>query len=232
MKHREDEILYCTVMKIEGTTVFVECEGGEQGSIVLSEVAAGRIRNLRKHVSVNRKIVCKVLKVCSDHYELSLRRVTSRERDEVLERVKKERALSSVLKVVGEDSGKILLKIKEKYGILEFLEKAKGEVKVFEEFLNKEKAAKVFEIFSEKEGKEKKVEGRFKLSTLEGGGVEDLKEILDVDVDVHYLGSSKFSISASAKDFKEANEKLEAALEEIKKRAEKKKAVFELVKGK
>ena len=41
------------------------------------------------------------------------------------------------------------------------------------------------------------------------------------DIEIHYLGSSKFSLSAKAKDYKSANTIMEKAIEEITKNAKK-----------
>lgn len=80
------DILICAVEKIAGTTVFVEIEGSDKrGTIILSEIAAGRIRNLRDYVVPKKTIVCKVLRVSKDHVELSLRRVKEKEKKEILE---------------------------------------------------------------------------------------------------------------------------------------------------
>ena len=99
--------------------------------------------------------------------------------------------------------------------------------------MSKEKAERVFQIVCEKEGKEKKAVGKFILRTYSESGVKVIKEILDIkDAEIRYLGSSKFSISVSGKDFKEANNKLVNVLEEIEKRAKEKKAVFEVKKEK
>jgi len=226
---REDDVVFCTVKKIEGTTVFLKLEGGDEGSMVLSEVAAGRIRNLREYVSINKKIVCKVLRLSSGHIELSLRRVTAKERDEVLERYKKEKALSNILRAAGEKPEPVIAAIKAKYEFMDFFESAIEDKKIFEEFLSADKAAKVFEILTEKEAREKTVERKFKLMSLAGDGVLRLQEVLDVDYEIHYLGSSSFSVSASAKDFKDANARLDAALEVISERAKKKDVKFAVV---
>ena len=53
------DIVLCTVDRIIGTTVFVGIEGNGEGSIVTSEIAPGRIRNLRDYVVPKKKIVCK-----------------------------------------------------------------------------------------------------------------------------------------------------------------------------
>ncbi len=43
---KEDDIVMCAVKKIEGTAVFVQIENNGEGSIVMSEIAAGSIRNI------------------------------------------------------------------------------------------------------------------------------------------------------------------------------------------
>jgi len=111
MKLKEDDIVLCKVKKIEKTSVFLDIEDNGEGSMMMSEVAAGRIRNLRNYVSLNKQVVCKVLKISGDHIELSLRRVTSREKEEVLERYRDGRALSAMLKSIGEDAEKVIGKI-------------------------------------------------------------------------------------------------------------------------
>ncbi len=232
MNLKEEDVVFCTVKKIDGTTVFLEIEDCSlQGTMMLSEVAAGRIRNLRQYVSPNRKVVCKVLKVNSDHVELSLRRVTAKERTEMLDRHKKERALRSMLEVVKENADSVIARIKESYNISEFFEELRESPKILEEFIGQANAEKVFKIVSEKSGSMKTVAGKFVLKSFSENGVEDIKEILNLEnCDVKYLGSSKFSISVSGKDFKEANQTLEDLMKEIEDRAKKKKAVFEVLK--
>jgi translation initiation factor 2 alpha subunit (eIF-2alpha) len=51
------EIVMCTVDRIVGTIVFVKIDGNGEGSIILSEIAPGRIRNLRDNVVPKKRIV-------------------------------------------------------------------------------------------------------------------------------------------------------------------------------
>ena len=74
------EIVMCTVDRIVGTIVFVKIDGNGEGSIILSEIAPGRIRNLRDYVVPKKRIVCKILRISGDRIDLSLRRVTQKER--------------------------------------------------------------------------------------------------------------------------------------------------------
>ena len=60
----EGEIVLCTVIKIMGTTVFVHLDDyNREGVVSTSEVAPGRIRNIRDYVTINKKIVCKILRI-------------------------------------------------------------------------------------------------------------------------------------------------------------------------
>ena len=91
MNLEEGEIVSCVVDRIVGTIVFVKISGNGEGSIILSEIAPGRIRNLRNYVVPKKKIVCKILKIGdSGNIYLSLRRVTQKEKKEVLEQEKQE----------------------------------------------------------------------------------------------------------------------------------------------
>ena len=227
---KEDEIVMCTVRDIQGTTVFVEIENNGQGTLAMSEVAAGRIRNLREHVLPNKKIVCKVLKINEDgHAQLSLRRVTGKEREKVEEQYKRERTLKTLLKATITDSEKVIAAIKEKYSLGDFFDEAKDNPSLLEKFMKKEEAQRLATLITEKEEREKTVKKIFILKTMAESGLEEIKKMLAIpEVVIHYLGSSQFSISAKGKDFKEAEHKIDTALMEIEKRAKDKKATFEL----
>lgn len=233
MSVKEDDVVFCKVTKIDGTSVFLEIDGeSKQGSMTLSEVAAGRIRNLKKFVSPGRMVVCKVLRVLPDYVELSLRRVTTKEREELLESHKRERAFWNMLEVVGEEPQKIISEIKKEYNFIDFFDEAREDKKVLETFLSKEKAQKVFEILAEKSEREKIVNKKIVVKSFSENGINDLREILKVEAEVHYLGNSTFSISISGKDFKEANLKLDEILKDIEKRVKDRKAVLEIKKEK
>jgi len=87
---QEDEIVLCKVARIEFTSVFVELlEYKHTGLVHISEIAPGRIRNIRDYVSVGRQIVCLILRVDSrtNNISLSLRRVNTHQRTEKLEQL-------------------------------------------------------------------------------------------------------------------------------------------------
>ena len=84
------DVVLCTVDRIVGTTVFVMIGDNNrtEGSIIVSEISPGRIRNLRDFVTPKKKIVCKIIRINQGNIELSLRRVTSKEKKEVIDNYK------------------------------------------------------------------------------------------------------------------------------------------------
>lgn len=230
MEIKESDIVMCTVIKIEGTTIYLNIEGNGEGTMSLPEVAAGRIRNLREYVSPNKKVVCKVLKITKDHIELSLRRVTAKERDEMKALYQKERTLFGMLKASVKNPKEVLEKIKENYDIATFAEEARADISILLKLVAKEEVPVLEKILAEKREKEKIVKRELVIKSLSSAGIEDIKFVLQSakNVDIHYLGSSRFSISASGKNFKEAESKMEKALSEIQKRAKEKRAFLEV----
>ncbi|MEI6731487.1 MAG: hypothetical protein WCK90_02280 [archaeon] len=229
MELRENDVVMCTVKKIEGTTVFLDVEGYGEASMVMSEVAAGRIRNLREYVSPNKKIVCKVLKIQNDHAQMSLRRVTGKEKEMIQEKFKKEKTFLGMLKAITKEPESIISKIKEKYDLAEFFDKAREDTKMVAEFFQKTEAELLAKLLTEKKDKEKTAKKIITLRSDSESGIEDLKSILTFEgVEIAYLGSSQFSISATAKEFKNANAKVDQTIAEIQKRAKDKHATFEI----
>ena len=106
----EGDIVLCTVKSIVGTSVFVHIEGDGEGTIVTSEIAPGRIRNIRDYVVPGKKIACKVLRIDDrNNIYLSLRRVTSKERNEIAEKFEKEKEYQSIIKAVVKEKSVIII---------------------------------------------------------------------------------------------------------------------------
>lgn len=228
---KEDEIVLCTVTRIEGTTVFVQIEGSNiLGTITFSEIAPGRIRNIREYVVVNKKIVCKILRTLGDHAELSLRRVTSGERDAVMLAYKQELVLTKVLKAILKDkTPQVLEKIKEKHDITTFLDEARQNPSLWEKVLGKKEAQEIQSIIGEKIDTEKEAKTEIKISSHSESGLLDIQQALKTDkAEIRYLGSSRFSVSVKAKDYKTANHSLDQVLENLKSNAKKHNAKMEI----
>jgi translation initiation factor 2 alpha subunit (eIF-2alpha) len=233
MEVKEDDVVMCTVRRIEGTSVFLDVEGDGTGSMTMSEVAAGRIRNLRDYITINKKIVCKVLKIVNGHPQLSLRRVTGKEREEIVERHKKERALSVLLKNVVKNFESVLESIRKDYDLCDYYDEIRENPSSLDKYLEKEESLKIGKILSEKKDRDKISKKEIVIKSYSEEGLDEIKEALNVEgVDIKYLGSSVFSISSTGKDFREANLKVDSAIEEIERRARDKKLFFEIKKAK
>jgi len=226
---KEDDIVLCTVKKIEGATVFLDIENDGEGSMVMSEVAAGRIRNLREYVFPNKKIVCKILKILPGNIQLSLRRVTGKERESVLERNKKEKTIKSMLKTALKNPEKTIEKIKTKYELWQFIDEVKANPKILGEFMSQEEAQIFQKIIAEKKEKEKTAKRIIIIKSNSESGLYDIKSVLETkEADIRYLGSSKFMVSVTGKDFKDLNINLNKTIAEIEDKAKKKKLFLEI----
>ncbi len=230
---KEGDNVLCTVEKIVGTTVFVKIEdNGGGGSIIVTEIAPGRIRNLRDYVVPNKKIVCKVLRMEREHAILSLRRVTQGERKEVLDRYEKEKSALSILRsIIGEKSQEIAEKIRNGAGfggLNEFLHSCKAAPEKLSAYLTAEQIERVCKILSEKKEKKVEIKKEFSLRSLQPDGIKRIKKILSLQEDIKYLAANRFVLSVTAKGFKEANTKTNSIIGEIERRAKQEQCEFSL----
>src|SRR3990172_11864687 len=92
----------------------------KRGLLHVSEISSSWIRNIRDFVREGQKMVLKVLRVDSEkgHIDLSLRRVTKRERIEKVMLFKKDRKAEALLKGVSEKTGLSIQEIYAKVGTL------------------------------------------------------------------------------------------------------------------
>ncbi len=221
----EGKIVLCTVKNIIGTTVFVKIDDyNKEGTIVTSEIAPGRIRNLRDYVVPNKKIVCKVLRIEKEHLDLSLRRVSAKEKKELLEFYEKEKNLTATLKSISKNSEEVIKKIKQDYSLVDFFEQAKENPKLLEGLMDKEEADKLLKILKGKKEKEVFVKKKFSLTSQAEDGITKIKKI--VPADATYLAAGKFLLTIKNKNYKEANLKISQLLEEIEKKAKQEGCVF------
>ncbi len=231
------DLVLCTVEKIEGTVVFVKVHDSAKdldGSIVVSEIAPGRIRNLRDYVVPKKKIVCKVLRISSSgNVELSLRRVSQKEKKEVMEKEKQEKSYLSIIKtVLGEKSESMIKNISDKIRVYDLFQEAKEEPKKLEEFFKKEEAEKILEILKTTQKQRKTIiKKEIKLSTINPLGIELIKEILGTidKAEVKYISAGRYSITTESPDPKAADNYLKEILLRIEKDAKKKDLVFQVV---
>jgi len=218
----QGDVVLCTVDRIMGTTVFVNIEGHGEGKIILSEIAPGRIRNLRDYVIPKKSIVCKILRISGNEIDLSLRRVTPKEKKEVLEQYKLERSCMSILKsVLGEKTEEITNKICEEYRIDEFLEKARKNSRELEKFIGKKEAEKILEILSCQKTKKATLKKEIKFHTTKPNGLELIKKLLTNknSVEIKYISAGNYSIKAESTDLKKTDNMIKDIIFEIEREA-------------
>jgi len=230
----EGDVVLCTVDRIIGTNVFVKIEDNGEGCIVFSEVAPGRIRNIRDYAIPKKKIVCKVLRISGDRIDLSLRRVTQKEQKEVKERYKQEKSYENILKsVLGEEQGKKIIKeISKKNKIYDFLQNAKENPKELEKLVGKENVKKIIDILKTQKQKKTILKKEIFLTTTEPNGIELIKNLLGMikGTEVKYVSSGRYSLKKESEDIKKADHELTNTLIKLEKEAKRKKVEFGAIK--
>ncbi|VVB82081.1 Translation initiation factor 2 subunit alpha [uncultured archaeon] len=208
------DLILCTVDRIVGTVIFVRLtwEGKEiEGSIALSEIAPGRIRNLRDYVVPKKKIVCKVLRIKSGNVELSLRRVSQKEKKEVLEKESQGKSYVSVLKgILGEKAEEVMKEISKTEDLVSFLEESKTNSSKLEKIAGKENSKKIVDILNSHKKKILLVKKEINLTTTQPNGITLIKKVLETfkGIKVKYISAGRYSLEIESEDAKTADKKL------------------------
>jgi translation initiation factor 2 subunit 1 len=214
---KENEVVLCTVKEIKKPQVFLIIDKyGVEGVMQFSEVAPGRIRNIREYVSPNKKVVCKVLRILdSGHIDLSLRRVTEKERRSVMEEYTREKDSESLLKAILKDKFEdIKQKILERYkSFYKFLEEFKKNREIVREVGIEEKYLKEIEEEIERRFKEKEIRKKFllEIKTTAEDGIERIKKFLveiSQEAKILYISAPRYEITIEGNDIKQINKKL------------------------
>jgi len=230
MAMQEGDLVMCTVDRIVGTTVFVKIEDNGEGTIITSEIAPGRIRNIREYVVPGKKIVCKILRIEGKHIHLSLRRVTQKEKKELVEKYEHEKSSIAILKRITPDADKKIEKIKQKEAsVYEFLQKSAEKPENLKPYLKDDEIEKLLAILKEKKEKAAvSVKQEFWLSSARSDGLSVIKEILSPYKDkISYLAGGRYSLKIIADDYKKANHEIAEILDEIEKKAKEMRLKFE-----
>jgi translation initiation factor 2 subunit 1 len=237
-----NDVLIGTVESLINTSVFVKLKDyNYSGVIIFSEVAPGRIRNIRDYVKPGQKIAVKVIRIDKEkkNIDLSLRRVSPKEKKQVLEQESRERELGFLLPFVIQDQEKqkkVIEKIRE-LGVVDFFEEAlkkeAGAVNLLVQSGLSEKESKVLvEKIREKiKVKKVQVKAKINLKCPAMDGIEKIKKVLDVrEGNISYLSAPSYSITVENTDYKNANKKMESILQELEKRAKQESCEFEVIK--
>ncbi len=219
------DLVLCTVDRIVGTEVFVKIDNYGEGGIVMSEVAPGRIRNLRDYIVPKKRIVCKVLRVSENgNVDLSLRRVTQKERKEVIEKDKQEKSYLSIIKSISPNNyQEIIKKITEKEDLPSFFERAKEHPEILNEIFGKENSEKLVEILKTQKKKKTIIKKEIHLTTTKSEGILLIKELLGIfkEITIKYISAGRYLLEMETEDAKTADKKLKEMIESCEKSCKK-----------
>lgn len=223
-----NELVLCVVKKIYGNTTFVNIpEYDKEGVLTISEIAPGRIRNLRDHVIENKEIVCKVLRVDEkqNRIDVSLRRVSITAMKSKLEQIKKEEYADRIYEDVAKEFKISKDELFEKtyepifeeyetvfealYDIMINNEK----VEIFTNLTNEEKKLLIKTINDRIKPEEVEIKKKMKLRSLDENGVilvkeaikEALKPINYDKISIIYLAAGEFGVTIKHEDLKSAD---------------------------
>ncbi|HLD15498.1 MAG TPA: S1 RNA-binding domain-containing protein [Candidatus Nanoarchaeia archaeon] len=255
---QEQELVLCTVTKVLPNSIFVTLDEYEnkEGLIHISEIAPGRIRNIRDYVIESKKIVCKILMVNKDRnqIDLSLRRVTLQQKLSKEGELKEEKAAEKLLEAVAKNAKIDLkklydsagIKIIEKYGSLfkGFQEVVvKGDIVLIEAGMDKKVAAAIATIVKERiKPPEVKINEILNIHNSAENGIELIKDTLiktkelasknKYDLKVHYLGSPRFQFVITSTDYKTAEKSLDVLNKFVTDESKKNKSEIEFTREK
>jgi translation initiation factor 2 subunit 1 len=254
----EGDVIIVTVKKILFHSIFADLDEYErkEGMIHISEIAPGRIRNIRDYVKEGKKLVCVVLRVNKEngHIDLSLRRVPMSLRNKKTEEFKQEIKSEKLLEYIGKELkfslkemySKVGFKLIEHYGLLgiAFNEiSLYGDEAIDELGLPKNEAKLLVEVVQDKiKPPEVSIQCDVLVSSTAENGVEDVRAILihgkkiaeknEVKVRLTYISAPKYKLEVFASDYKQAEEGLQNITKAIVKEAKKRKVSSEIIRKK
>jgi translation initiation factor 2 subunit 1 len=242
-----NDLVLCTVKKILPHGVFVNLDEYEnlEGLINISEIAPGRIRNIREYVAIDKKIVCKVLRVnkVNRHIDLSLRRVSFNTKNRKLQDYKQEEKAEKLLEFAGkqikfklEDMYKEAgLKIIEEFGSLQngFENIATSKEDLLKKMNVKEKVLDILTKTIKEKIKPSEIRIRLilELKSYEPNGMELIKKALSnvydaynkkgINLSILYISAPRYKLEIKTTDKKNSNKIAENIAEEIIKEGKK-----------
>jgi translation initiation factor 2 subunit 1 len=213
-------------------------EYNRRGFLHISEISSARIRNVRDYVRENQKMVLKVLRVEVEkgHIDLSLRRVTKRERIEKIKSWKKDRKGEAMIHAVAEKSGLTISEVyqkagtllEEKYGLYEGFEKVvKDGPEIFTKLGIPEDLAKIIAQVAEERIRVKmvKVRGVLEVRCMKHNGVKCIQNAFadaakaqrakDAKIEFSIIAAPRYSVEVSADNWKRAEDVLDKVGESV-----------------
>jgi translation initiation factor 2 subunit 1 len=233
------ELIIATIQSVTDFGAYARLdEYDKQGLLHISEISSSWIRNIRDFVREGQKAVLKVLHVDVEkgHIDLSLRRVTKREKIEKMMDWKKERKAETLIRDVAEKVSlspeqvyeKAGAAIEKEYGLYEGFERA---VKEGPEVLTKigvpEELASAFAEVAQERIRVPmvKVKGIVEVSCMKPNGVQVIKEAFlnakkaekprNAKLRFYVVAAPKYRVEVLADNYKHAEDILQRAAENV-----------------
>ncbi|NWG11887.1 translation initiation factor IF-2 subunit alpha [Candidatus Bathyarchaeota archaeon] len=233
------DLVVATVQEVTDFGAYVKVdEYDKKGLLHISEVSSSWIRNIRDFIREGQKVVLKVLRVDAEkgHIDLSLRRVTKRERIEKILSWKRERKAETLLRSVAEKTGisideiheKAGVQIEKEYGLYEGFEKAvkEGKAALTKIGISEEIATAIAEIAEERMHVPMvEVKGIVELRCMRPKGVNIIKEAFlnakkaeksrEAKLRFYLIAAPKYAVEVKADNYKQAESILQKVGENI-----------------
>ncbi|MEM4246225.1 MAG: translation initiation factor IF-2 subunit alpha [Candidatus Bathyarchaeia archaeon] len=232
------DLVISTVRRVVNYGAYVSLDeyGGKEGLIHTSELSTTWVKNVRDYAREGQKLVCKVLRVNPkrNQVDLSLRRVSGREKKEKLLQWKMDKRADSILRSANEKmaltpeqlEGLKSLILKRFDSVYEALEESLFDgSNVFKRIgIPPDQAEALTEAAASKIRLERaRVRGTVELTSFQPRGVDDIKESLSraakvkrpkrSEVRIYALGAPRYRIEVTANEYAQAEEILEKTIQ-------------------
>jgi translation initiation factor 2 subunit 1 len=233
------DLAIATVESVADYGAYVKLdEYDKKGLLHVSEISSSWIRNIRDFVREGQKVVLKVLRVDPEkgHIDLSLRRVTKREKIEKIMIWKKERKAEALIRSVAEKTGLSVAEVYDKagtpmeneYGLYDGFERAVREGK---EVLTKIGVPENVANVVVEVGQERihvpmvRVKGTVELRCMKPNGVKIIKDAFlnakkteklgNAKLRFYVIAAPKYSVEVLAEDYKHAEDAFQKVAENL-----------------
>lgn len=248
----EDELVLCTVTQVFPHSVFCNLDEFDRTAVIhISEIAPGRIRNIRDYVKEGKKVICKVLRINQQrgHIDLSLRRANEGQkrikRNEIKQEILAEKIIEFIAKKNKQDFkalyNQVTDKVFEKYMTLYscFEEVINPGINLIDLGIDKKIADEITEVIKLRiKPQEVEIKGKFNITIRSGDGIESIKEALKIaqdtseNININYESAGKYGIIIKAQDYPEAESILKEMQEKVSEYIESKKGEAEFIRKK
>ena len=248
---QEDEVVLCKVTKVQSHGVFARLEEYENksGLIHISEIAPGRIRNIREYVVEGKVVVCKIIRINQErgHIDLSLRRVNEGLRRKKLNDIKNLNKAEKIIITVAKEAGfepialykELESKLDEYESIYDaFIDVAEGNLDLAKIGLDKKLGDMLQKVVVERvKPPTVTINGSIKLSIYTENGLEDVKAIIKdfskvLGIRIYYAGGGRYSYEITDSEYKIAEKSYDSLKKMVEKQDKKKEVEIELVRTK